>query len=181
MQCRFISDLHLYDVSSINWRPNFSSLDTYAMNLIDCWNAFTQPEDLVFIVGDVGHFCPRTIQVLKKLYGTKVLIVGNHDIEWGTNLYTCGVFSGIHQQIYANNIYINHTPDGDRGNCVFYVHGHHHRYDMHGMSNVLKDYARDTCRINCSADLINNKPCTLQELILCKEVWVDKYRELGLL
>lgn len=181
MQFRYISDLHIYDAESIDWRPEHFSLDTYVMSLLDCWNAFTDEDDYVIIVGDIGHKCPRTIEVLKRLKGIKILVIGNHDLSWGRDLWTCGVFSGIHESIENNGIYVQHIPQPYSGNCQYYVHGHHHRYDAPGMQNALLAYARDTYRLNCAADLNGNRPCTLQELELNKAVLMDKYREQGLL
>jgi calcineurin-like phosphoesterase family protein len=173
--------MHIYDISSIEWRPEFPNLDLYAVNLIDSWNAFTDPKDIVIIVGDVGHYCPRTIEVLKRLNGIKILIIGNHDLTWGDNIYTCGVFSGIHQSIDQNNIHVQHIPEKYAGDCQFYIHGHHHRYNMPGMYKALSQYANDTYRLNCAADLNGNHPCTIQELMLNKEVLLYKYHEMGLL
>lgn len=181
MQFKYISDLHIYDITSTDWRPNFPNLDLYAIHLIDTWNAFTDPTDIIIIVGDIGHYCPKTIDVLRHLNGTKILVMGNHDISWGSNVYTCGVFSGVHEFIDQNNIHIQHIPETYTGTCQFYIHGHHHKYDMPGMQNKLQQYARDTCRLNCAADLNNHHPCTLQELIMNKEVVLDKYRGMGLL
>ena len=181
MQYKYISDLHLYDMDSIDWRPEFQNLDKYAIHLIDNWNAFTNPDDIVIIVGDIGHKCPRTVEVLKRLKGKKILVLGNHDYIWGSYLYTCGVFDGIHEKLCYNDIHIQHIPDSLTRDCKFYIHGHHHRYDMSGMQNALQLYANDTYRLNCAADLNNNKPCTIQELLLNKELLLDSYREKGLL
>ena len=181
MQCRYISDLHLYDIYSIDWRPKFNNLDLYAANLIDSWNESTEDNDIVIIGGDIGHYCPKTLEVLSRLKGIKILVIGNHDLAWGSKLYTCGLFSGIHEVIEKNNIHIQHIPETYTGNCQFYIHGHHHRYDMPGMQNVLSQYARDTYRLNCAADMNNNRPCTIQELILNKEVNLERYRERGIL
>lgn len=181
MQFKYISDLHLYDITSIDWRPEFPNLDLYAIDLMDKWNAFTEPDDIVILVGDIGHYCPYTVAVLKKLKGIKILVTGNHDVAWGNNLYTCGVFSGIHNVVERNNIHIQHIPETYTGTCQFYIHGHHHRYDTPGMQNALNLYVRDTYRLNCAADLNGNRPCTIQELMLNKEVLLDKYRSRGIL
>lgn len=177
MQCRYISDLHLYDAYSIEWRGDIYNynLDLYAINLMDTWNTFTSTDDIVIVVGDIGNYCPRTLDVLSRLNGTKILVKGNHDIQWHTELYRCGIFKGIHDEISNNGIFVKHNPYGDRGDCKYYIHGHHHRYDMPGMNSALQLYARDVFRLNCAADLLNNKPCTIQELILQKELLVDKY------
>lgn len=181
MQVKYISDLHLYDSYSMDWRPNYQDMNSYADDLVTQWNMFTEEDDLVIIVGDVGKNCPRTVEILSMLKGIKVLVVGNHDLVWGKYLYSCGIFGGIHNCISRNNIFISHKPDEYRGECQFYIHGHHHRYDMPGMNKALQLYMHDTCRLNCAADLTNNKPCTIQELILNKELLMERYKVLGLL
>lgn len=180
MQYKYISDLHLFDPTSFDWRDGMPVMD-YACLLVDSWNAFTDPDDVVIVVGDIGHPCPYTIKTLQKLNGKKILVLGNHDLSWGPELYTCGVFSGIYESIEQNNIYINHIPEDYHGNCQFYVHGHHHRYDMPGMYKKLQRYAANTYQLNCAADMNNNRPCTLQELILNKELNLERYREMGIL
>lgn len=173
--------MHIFDFTSIEWRPDFKDVFDYASYLIDQWNAFTEPDDTIIIAGDVGHCCRHTVTTLNKLNGNKILVRGNHDIDWGYELYACGAFVGIYDIIENDNVCIQHIPERYTGNCLFYIHGHHHRYDMPGMYNKLRDYAVDTYRLNCSADLNNHHPCTLQELILNKELVLDKYREIGLL
>lgn len=182
MAVRYIADLHLYDVSSLDWRTAYQTLDGYASTLVTKWNECTDPGDLVFIVGDIGHCCKLTIDTLTKLNGIKILVKGNHDVEWGNKLYTCGVFAGIHTIVDSNGIHIQHIPGIYQGTVFpYFVHGHHHRYDVPNMRLELRKYAADTHRLNAAADLNYHHPCTLQELILNKEVLLDKYREMNLL
>lgn len=181
MQYKYISDLHLFDVYSLDWRDNFPTLEAYAMCLIENWNAFTEPDDVVILVGDVGHYCPKTLEVLRRLKGTIILVKGNHDVVWGSDLYTCGLFKGIHDEINSTGLFVKHIPDEPQGLSKYYIHGHHHRYDMPGMLGALKLYAGDVYRLNCAADLNNHRPCTIQELILNKELMIEDFRERGLL
>lgn len=181
MQYRYISDLHLYDVDSVDWRPEFANLDVYAWHLLTNWNAVTDPDDIVIVNGDIGLCCKRTFDILNQLNGTKILVLGNHDIIWGQFIYSCGAFSGVHGAINSNGIYIQHIPEKLDRDYTYFIHGHHHRYDMNGMLPALQQYARDTCRLNCAADLNNHRPCTLQELITNKEILLDKYKDMGLL
>lgn len=182
MQYKYLSDLHLYDSYSVDWRPQYKSLDDYATVLINEWNKFTNPDDIVIVVGDVGYYCPRTIDVLSHLNGHKILVLGNHDVTWGDNVRTCGVFEGIHDSLYFNGTVVKHIPDYVYGSGYFYyIHGHHHSYDSMSMRPHLLQYASDTCRYNCAADMNNNHPCTLQELILNKELLLDRYKKQGVL
>lgn len=178
---KFISDPHLFDVGSLSWRPQFSDVYSYADFLIDNWNRFTLPDDIVFLVGDIGHYCQKTIDVLNKLNGHKLLILGNHDISWGNAVYTCGCFVGVYGTFDLESIHIQHIPEAISSSYTWYVHGHHHRYDMVGMYKALQLYAADTYRLNCSADINNHHPCTLNELLLNKEVMLDKLRSTGIL
>lgn len=182
MQYKYISDLHLYDVYSTDWRSSFKSLDHYASSLIDSWNTTTKDDDIVIIVGDIGHYCPRTVEVYKRLKGQKVLVVGNHDLSWGEKLFTSKIFTGVYDQLAADDMFIKHVPDDDiTQKYPIFIHGHHHRYDMPNMLHSLQQYASDTNRFNCAADINNNRPCTLQELMLNKELLLEKYRAMNLL
>lgn len=181
MQCRLISDTHLFDSYSLGWRSDLGSLEDYANLLITEWNEFTAPDDMVIMVGDIGYYCQRTIETLMRLKGRKILVIGNHDTVWGTAIYNGQLFQGIHTEINVDGMHIEHHPYGDRNGAQFYVHGHHHRYDMPGMYKHLLLYSKDTCRLNCASDLIGHRPRTIQELILCKEVMLDKYKSKHLL
>lgn len=182
MRVKYIADLHLYDISSIDWRPSFSGLDEYAEHLCESWNAFTEKDDTIIIVGDVGTYCERTLKVLKALKGNLVLVKGNHDLTWGNNVYSCGVFQGVYDELISDDLVIQHLPtEGTNSVNKFFIHGHHHRYDTPGMQNKLAKYVTDVYRYNCAADLNNNKPCTLQDLMLNKEVMIESYVARGLL
>lgn len=178
---KYISDLHLFDASSLGWRPLFSDVYSYADFIIDNWNRFTNPDEIVFIVGDIGHYCQKTIEVLQRLNGHKLLILGNHDTSWGNTVFSCGCFVGVYKAFDLESIHIQHIPEPITTSYTWYVHGHHHRYDMPGMYKALQLYAADTYRLNCSTDINNHRPCTLQELLLNKEVMLDNLRESGIL
>ena len=183
MSTKYIADLHLYDSYSVDWRSYLSlSLDDYAKYLVQEWNNSTEDSDVVIIAGDVGHLCPMTLEVLQQLKGTKILVIGNHDVTWGNMLYDNRLFAGTHEQILNNGIFVAHKPDVVRpANCTYFVHGHHHTYEPLSMRSCLKDYARDTYRLNCAADLIGHRPRTLQSLILQKELLLEKYKSTNLI
>lgn len=167
--------MHLFDSYSFDWRPQYPSLESYAQDLCAVWTQFVDANDIVIIVGDIGTNCKFTVNLLKSLPGKKVLVKGNHDLIWGKNLWSCGVFQGIYDEIVDGNVYVKHIPDTVVTNKYF-VHGHHHLYTTPNMGKELKLYAADTYRLNCCADLVHNKPMTLQELIINKEVYIDEYR-----
>lgn len=81
MANRYISDLHFCHANVINFdqRP-FRDVDEMEDSLIRRWNAVTDKNDTVYILGD---FCWGNEfdwkRILKQLSGNKVLIRGNHD------------------------------------------------------------------------------------------------------
>lgn len=157
---------------SADWRD--FSMNDYADVLTSKWNSIVAETDQTIIVGDIGHYCPKTVQVLSDLKGIKFLVLGNHDTEWGNAVYSCGVFAGIHRQIITQSLEVVHIPDETTIKTHYYIHGHHHTYQTFGMRQALSSYAKDTYRLNCASDLIGHKPCTLQELVLHKELLLEQ-------
>lgn len=172
---RFIADIHAYDVYSQDWRK--TSLEAYASKLKENWNRVVSSNDVTIVVGDIGHYCPKTIQLYKELAGKKILVMGNHDVEWGRDLYTCGIFSGIHQMINLEGIDVIHIPDEITYKTHYYIHGHHHYYNTYTMRQKLQAYVKDTFRLNCASDLIGDTPRTLTELVLQKELLLDNMKD----
>lgn len=77
----FTSDPHYYHKNVIAYcnRP-FESLDEMHHMLITNWNMFVQNNDRVFVVGDFSFGnSQQTKEVIQKLKGHKILIIGNHD------------------------------------------------------------------------------------------------------
>lgn len=183
METKYIADLHLYDAYSEGWRNSYGlGLDGYAMLLLREWNDSVEDDDVVIIAGDIGKCCPMSIAVLQKLKGIKILVVGNHDLQWGSLLRDSSLFKGTHTCVNNNGIFVAHKPDiAKPAECVYYVHGHHHQYDVPSMRASLHQYARDTYRYNCASDLIGHKPRTLQELMLQKELLLERCRSAHLL
>lgn len=172
---RFIADIHAYDLYSLDWRS--MSLDDYVENLACNWNRVTGEDDITIVAGDIGHLCNKTLQFYKSLAGKKILVMGNHDNEWGRELYTCGIFSGIHRSIDMEGIDVIHIPDESTLKTHYYIHGHHHYYNTYTMRQQLQAYAKDTFRLNCASDLIGHTPRTLQELVLQKELLLDSMKD----
>lgn len=79
----YTSDLHLGHEKVAALR-GFPSAVEHDRALEDAWRALVQPEDTVYVLGDVtGTASARTVQhalaVLRTLPGIKHLIAGNHD------------------------------------------------------------------------------------------------------
>ena len=80
----FTSDLHFYHGNIMKYCPKFRDFnDVNEMNekLIELWNAVVGPEDTVYDLGDFA-FCNKLKDlksVARRLNGSHVLILGNHD------------------------------------------------------------------------------------------------------
>ena len=77
----YIGDWHYNhkNILEIDNRP-FLSIEEMNESLIARWNTATQPEDTVYVLGDMFWGSElKAVPVLRQLNGRKVLIKGNHD------------------------------------------------------------------------------------------------------
>lgn len=79
---RFISDLHLghKQIAEFSgpWRGGVKTMEEHEHWLIEQWNQVVSKRDVVFVLGDVC-FDKEKLPLLRKLKGTKHLLIGNHD------------------------------------------------------------------------------------------------------
>lgn len=135
----FTSDLHFGHRNIIQFcnRP-FKSVEEMDETLIENWNSVVKPNDLVFNLGDFA-FAPnwRWAELLGRLNGTHILILGNHDISRWPGDSTMRLFHRVEQQmllkIDGRLIYLNHYPflcyAGTYrlpSDAVLQLHGHVH-------------------------------------------------------
>lgn len=76
-----IADLHFGDLGIIRYenRP-FASAEEMDERLIENWNNVVSDKDEVFVLGDFSsHDASRDREILARLKGRKILIMGNHD------------------------------------------------------------------------------------------------------
>ena len=77
----YISDTHFGHKNIIKFdnRP-FDSVEDMGETMIDRWNSVVGDDDTVYILGDFSWYKEeKTLEILSRLYGRKVLIKGNHD------------------------------------------------------------------------------------------------------
>lgn len=144
----FIADTHFYHTNIIKYekRP-FKSTKGMNLALINNWNNLVACNDVVFVLGDFGLSTVNNLRnICYCLNGSKVGIVGNHDIK-SARLYSIGfevVFESAFIKIGRHIVELIHQP-GENITEHFQLHGH-----VHG---------------KCPNKVINNK------LNLCVEVW----------
>ena len=83
----FTSDLHFGHANIIEYsgRP-FHDVNHMNQALIERWNALVQPDDIVWVLGDVAMGrIDETLPLVQQLAGHKRLVAGNHDRCWNGN------------------------------------------------------------------------------------------------
>ena len=117
-------------------------------NMVKAWNATVNPEDLVYILGDIA-FMPgdKAAKFLHRMNGRKILVEGNHDVKQlkDKNFREC--FEEVHKYLEIQwdkrKLVMFHYPihfewnQAHRGSIHF--HGH-----LHGNPSGLEEFrARD--------------------------------------
>lgn len=134
------SDLHLLHKNIINLcRKQFNSVEEHDEYVINQYNSLVAKDDLVYILGDLS-FTPKdkAIELIKRLNGRKILIIGNHDRLQDSDYIKAGIIQVIrHPVYYNNNIILSHVPvkEAYENPWVINVHGH-----LHGGSLELPNF-----------------------------------------
>lgn len=135
----FTSDLHFGHRNIIKFckRP-WGTPEEMDEALIERWNSVVGKDDIVFDLGDFAFAqCNRWKEILARLNGHHILVLGNHDvIRWpGDNIMNLfdGVFQQLALKIDNRFVYLNHYPflcygGSWRGpqTAVYALHGHVH-------------------------------------------------------
>lgn len=152
MRTWITSDLHFGHTNIMKFCPQSRARfnnDVDYMNeaMVIEWNSLVQPEDLVYILGDVA-FLPaaKAVQYMKRCNGKKILVKGNHDRKLLNDPVFRSCFESVHD-------YLDITYNGTK--CVMFhypiaewdqmhrgaVHFHGH---LHGGESGLEKFrARD--------------------------------------
>jgi calcineurin-like phosphoesterase family protein len=154
-----ISDTHFGHINIIKYenRP-FSSVEEMDSTLIKNWNASVKKCDKIFVLGD---FCfnlskEKTTELLRKLKGYKILVIGNHDNRRSAKSWLEVGFNEVSiYPIIVDDFYIfSHKPLYMNSNIPYInVHGHIHSKNMEGDQFF-----------NVSVEQINYKPILFEEI-----------------
>ena len=104
--------------------------------LIYNWNKAVSPQDIVFHLGDVGsHEFNDLKNIIHKLNGKKILIMGNHDMHLSIKQWMeCG-FDEVYNYpiIYSEFIVMQHIPPQyiNSETPFYYIYGHVHGTEMY--------------------------------------------------
>lgn len=138
----FTSDTHFWHQNIIRFcnRP-FKTVEEMNEALIANWNAVVPEDGIVFMLGD---FCfagaPKWREILSRLNGKIILIVGNHDRKNLTtdlvNKYFYAVLPQLQITVGNRSVYLNHYPFLCYGgvyrspeSAVWQLYGHVHSHE----------------------------------------------------
>ena len=138
MKTWITSDLHFGHTNIMKFCPktrgHFRDVEHMNAEMIRFWNESVQPDDLVYILGDVAFLnAERAVSILLSLNGDKILIQGNHDSKLVKDRRFIDCFISIHQYLAINyngqRIIMSHYPflewdQMHRGSLHFYGHLH---------------------------------------------------------
>lgn len=143
MKVFVISDTHFGHEAIIRYcnRP-FTSVEEMDQTMIKRWNETVSNNDIVIHLGDFA-LCnkDRIKQIVSKLNGKKILIMGNHD-NYSEQFYRDAGFHTVSRFpiIYDNFYMMSHAPlQLTETTCYFNVYGHVHN------DNKFVDNATSRC------------------------------------
>lgn len=103
----FISDLHFCHNKEFLYGPR-GFTNVYDMNeaIIKNWNEVVQPEDIVYVLGDLALNDDTTaLKCIEQLKGTLNIILGNHDTESRIGKY-CDTYN-VNSVKFADRVKLN--------------------------------------------------------------------------
>ena len=149
--CRFLRD------DGTKLRP-WDDPEKMDEDMIKLWNDTVRPNDKVYHLGDVVMH-RKSLSIMHRLNGDKVLIKGNHDI------FKLGDYVPYFRDIRAyhvmNNMILSHIPihPESKGRFNANIHGHLHA------NRVKKDDKIDPWYFNVSVEQIDYKPILFEEVL----------------
>lgn len=153
----FVSDMHFGDDRfNVFYRP-FKTLDEQHKTIIDNWNAAINPEDEVYVVGDVA-VTDDALKYVDQLNGKKILILGNYDEPRPLELLQQKfekVCTSMTIEIDGETVNLTHYPAEAYSNH-FNIVGH-----IHGLWKVQRNM------INVGVDAWNYLPVSEDQIKFC--------------
>lgn len=164
MKRYIIADTHFGHENIIRYcaRP---FVDANHMNekLIANWNAVVGNDDTVYMLGDfcMSHNIEKTKELVSRLNGIKILVMGNHDNHRPAVYVECGFAVATRKPMMVEpGVILMHEPFEDPEliySNYLYFFGH-----VHDKPSLMDDYPNCRC---VSVERINYRPTDLDEAI----------------
>lgn len=158
MKTFLIADTHFNHTNIIKYcnRP-FKDINEMNETLIKNWNEVISKDDLVYHLGDFGFFNNDELkELLKLLNGTKILLLGNHDLRRVVTTWKDLGFKEVYKkEIRLGKYILTHRPIHVEEEFIN-IFGHIHENELYG--NFNKDN-----HINISIDVTNFYPVLFSE------------------
>lgn len=176
----FTSDTHFGHKNILNFceRP-FKDTDEMDEAIITNWNNKVNKDDIVFHLGDFAFATNKRWQeLINKLNGKIILVLGNHDVVRWPGDYTMNLFERVENQMMLKidnkyKVYLNHYPflcyAGTYRNpqdCTIQLHGHvHERIGDTGKDKDRLKY-RFPQQYDVGVDNNNFTPISWEEILI---------------
>lgn len=161
----FIADTHFGDERIIRYenRP-FESVAEMDKALVEKWNNVVSVEDTVYVIGDFSAYADLEAdrELLHKLNGSKVLVMGNHDTHRTCDEWRAIGFSECSQWpiIYNNFFMLSHEP--------LYINANMPYANIYGHVHANPSYNDASSQSVCvSVERIDYQPIDMDE-IMCR-------------
>lgn len=159
-----IADTHFGHNNIIDYenRP-FHDAKEMDMKLIELWNSVVEKDDLVYMLGDFTLSRNKEIiaNLLSKLNGRKVLIMGNHDTRKPKDYVECGFEVATRKPMMVEpGVILMHEPFDDKfliAKNYLYFFGH-----VHANHSLMDGYKNCMC---VSVERIDYRPIDLDVCI----------------
>ena len=177
------SDLHFGHDRGFLYEPRgFDNIEDHDEIVIQNWNSVVEPEDEVYICGDLMlNDNEHGIECLKRLNGKLHIIYGNHDTDTRKKLYE-ELGAEIHRwaeviKYKKYNFYLSHYPTLT-GNleaeslhqCAINLYGHTHQQ--------FNFYQDNPFTYHVGLDSHNNYPVLLDDIIVDIKNKVQECKEM---
>jgi len=157
-----IADLHLGHKGIIKFsRTEFETLDQHHAAIVERWNSVVCPNDKILILGDLAFTIPE-LEILHDLKGSKILVMGNHDLNSASRYlkYVDDIGGAVNCTIGDKRLIFTHIPI--HPNCMRWdlnIHGHLHGGQI--LDHTQVDKPRDLRYYCVSWEILNGYPVKL--------------------
>ena len=178
----YTSDIH-FGHRNVIWmckRP-YSSVEEMNEALIRNWNMRVKGNDKVYIMGDMFFHADIKLvkEILSRLKGRKILIIGNHDGSWLSKLdhpeqYFELVTDYFNGSVGNHGVTLCHfsLPCFIHQKKQYMIHGHFHNKTESDIWPLLKVRPHV---LNAGVDINGYQPVTFEELIENNRIWKETH------